>query len=277
VTRTRPLFPWVLLGFWLCRALLLGALTALIIFLVQIAVCGIMHDNENVKAFLSFLRLMPGIVTKALGGRVTLQVDNITGLLSIGYRDPLVLLLFMLFAVSVPTGLLAGQVQYGTMELILSRSVTKSQVYICAGLVTLLGMAGLAGAMFLGTVAGTHLYDFDQPVLLQPFLRAAVVAALAAGAVGAIALMAAAAFRRQATAVGVTAAFLVVNYVVGLIAPWWPWMQPAAPFTLFHYIRLDRVFEAGPWPGGDMAVLGIVFLVSAVSGGIIWQRRDLPL
>jgi ABC-2 type transport system permease protein len=267
----------VLLRFWLHRTFLLWFLTALIIFLVQIAVCGIMHDNENVKAFLSFLKLMPGIVTKALGGRVGLQADNVTGLLSVGYRDPLVLLLFMLFAVAVPTGLLAGQVQHGTLELILSRPVTKTQVYLCAGTVTVLGMAGLAGAMFLGTAAGTHLYDFDQPVPLHPFFRAAVLAALAASAVGAIALMAAAAFRRQGTAVGVTAAFLVVNYVVGLIAPWWPWMQPAAPFTLFHYIRLDRVFEAGPWPGGNMAVLGTVLLVSAVAGGIIWQRRDLPL
>ena len=272
----RPLFPWVLLGFWLRRTLLLWVLTALMIFLVQIAICGIVHDNENVKAFLSFLKFLPGIIKTALGGEA-LQLGNVTGLVAMGYQHPLVLTLFMLFAVAVPTGLLTGQVQQGTMELILSRPTTKTQVYVCAGIVTLLGMAGLAGAMFLGTATGIRLYTFDQPVSLDPFFRAAILAALAACAVGAVAMMAAAAFDRRGTAVGVTGAFLVVNYAVSMIAPWWPWMEPATPFTLFYYIDLVSIFLGRAWPLGDMAVLGTVLLVSAVAGGIIWHRRDLLL
>ena len=276
MTTARPSFPWVLLAFWLRRTLPLWGLTALMIFLVQIAICGIVHDNENVKAFLSLLKLLPGVIKSALGGEV-LQLGNVTGLVAMGYQHPLVLTLFMLFAVAVPTGLLTGQVQQGTMELILSRPTTKTQVYVCAGVVTLLGMAGLAWVMFLGTAAGARLYTFDETVTLDPFFRAAVLAGLAAGTVGAVALMAAAAFPRRGTAVGVTGAFLVVNYAVSVFAPWWPWMQPATPFTLFYYIDLTTVFLGLTWPLGDMAVLGTILLVSAVAGGIIWQRRDLPL
>jgi ABC-2 type transport system permease protein len=276
MTSTRPPFPWRLLAFWLRRTFLLWALTGLIIFLFQIAVCGIVHDNENVKAFLALLKLLPGVITTALGGEA-LQLGNVTGLVSVGYQHPLVLTLFMLFAVAVPTGLLAGQVQQGTMELILSRPTTKTQVYVCAGVVTLLGMVGLAGVMFLGTVAGSRLYTFDQPLSLQPFLRAAQMAGLAAGTVGAIALLAGAAFRRRGTAVGVTGAFLVVNYAVAVIAPWWPWMWPLSRYSLFYYIDLTPAFLGRPWPVSDLVVLGSIFMVSAVAGGIIWQRRDLPL
>jgi ABC-2 type transport system permease protein len=276
MTHTRSPFPWRLLAFWLYRTLPLWALTALMIFLVQIAICGIVHDNENVKAFLSLLRLLPGIITTALGGEA-LQLGNVTGLVAMGYMHPMVLTLYMLFAVAVPTGFLAGQVQQGTMELILSRPTTKTQVYMCAGAVTLLGMVGLAGVMFLGTATGTRLYTFDQPVSLQPFLRAAQMASLAAGTVGAIALLAGAAFHRRGTAVGVTGGFLVVNYAVAVIAPWWPWMQPVTRFSLFYYIDLTPAFLGRPWPVSDLAVLGSVLIVSAVVGGIIWQRRDLPL
>ena len=276
MTHTRPRFPWRLLAFWLWRTLPLWGLTGLMIFLVQIAICGIVHDNENVKTFLSFLKLLPGVVTTALGGDA-LRLGNVTGLVAIGYQHPLVLTLFMLFAVAVPTGLLAGQVQQGTMELILSRPTTKTQVYVCAGVVTLVGMVGLACVMFLGTVAGSRLYTFDQPLSLRPFLRATQMAGLAAATVGAIALLAGAAFRRRGTAVGVTGAFLVVNYAVAVIAPWWPWMWPICRYSLFYYIDLTPAFLGRPWPVSDLAVLGTVLMASAVAGGIVWQRRDLPL
>jgi len=276
VTATRPPLPWALLAFWLRRTLPLWGATALMIFLVQIAVCGIVHDNEHVKAFLSMLKFLPGIVKTALGGEA-LQLGNVTGLLAMGYQHPLVLTLYMLFAVAVPTGLLAGQVQQGTMELILSRPTTKTQVYVCAAVVTVLGMAGLVAVMFLGTAAGTRAYTFDEHVALDPFLRAAVVAGLAASTVGAITLLAAASFRRRGTAVGVTAGFLVVNYAVAVIAPWWPWLEPVTPFSLFYYIDLTAAFLGRAGPVSDMAVLGSVLVVSAVAGGVIWQRRDLPL
>ncbi|MBP8305140.1 MAG: hypothetical protein KBE04_13555 [Phycisphaerae bacterium] len=276
MTCERTRFPWALLAFWLRRALFLWVLIGLMIFLIQIALCGIVHDNEGVRTLLSLLRFLPGIVRTALGGEA-LQLGNVTGLVSMGYQHPLVLTLYMLFAVAVPTGLLVGQAQQGTMELILSRPATKTQVYACAGVVTLLGMVGLAGVMWLGTAAGIRLYTFDQPVALQPFSRAAHMAALAAAAVGGIGLLAGASFSRRATAVGVTAAFLAVHYAVAVIAPFWPWMWPVCRFSLFYYINLTPAFLGRPWPVSDLVVLGSVLAGSVVAGGVVWWRRDLPL
>ena len=203
---SRPPFPLALLRFWFVRILPVWCGIALVIFLMQIAVCGIVHDNQNIKAFLKFIDLLPSIVKTALGGEV-LQVGNTAGLIAIGYEHPLVLVLYMLFAVGVPTGLLAGEVQKGTMELILSRPTTKTHVYICAGVLTLVGMFALVIVMFLGTVFATNIYDFGEPIPLHLFFRIAVNGGLLASAVGAIALMAAAVFRRQGMAVGVTVAF----------------------------------------------------------------------
>jgi hypothetical protein len=183
----------------------------------------------------------------------------------------------MLFAVAVPTGLLTGQVQQGTMELILTRPATKTQVYLCAAIVTVLGMIGLVLAMFLGTTIGATAYTFDPPVNLEPFRRAAVLACLAACTVSGLALLSAASFRRRGTAVGVIGAFLVVNYAMDVISPWWPWLQPAIPYSLFYYIDLTSAFMGWPWPVHDITVLGSIFAGSAVAGAIIWHRRDLPL
>ena len=116
----RPPFPWPLLRFWTIRILPAWFLIASWIFLFQLAICGIVHDNERVKAFLQYIDILPSFIKAFMGGEV-LQIGNIAGLIAIGYQEPFVLLLYMLYAVGVPTALLAGEVQRGTMELILSR------------------------------------------------------------------------------------------------------------------------------------------------------------
>ncbi len=253
---------------WICFAS--------VIFLMQIAICGIIHDNERVKIMLTMIDMMPSIFKTALGGD-SLQVGNVSGLIAIGYNHPLVLLSYMFFAVSVPTGRLTGEVQSGTMELILSRFVTKTQVYLCAALITLIGMYALVLVMFLGTVTATRIYEFGQPVPLYRFFQTAINAGLLASAVGAVALLAAATFRERHRAVGAAVAFIVVNYFVSLIAQWWPRMNWLKPTTLFNYVNGHKIFVEKLWPLSDMAVLLGVLLFAAVLGGIVWRRRDLAV
>jgi len=272
--RSRPLFPFALLRFSFLRILPMWGGIALVIFLMQIVICGIVHDNQSVRTLLSFLDLLPSIVKSALGGQ-TLQVGNISALIAIGHNHPLVLFLHMFFAVGVPTALLTGEVEKGTMELILSRPVTKTQVYVCAGILTLVGMFALVIVMFLGTVAATSLYDFGEPIPLGMFFRNAINGGLLASAAGAVSLLAAAVFRGRNMAVGAAVAFLVINYFVSLIAEWWPHMRFLKVLTLFNYVGGPKVITG--WPLGNMCVLTVVLLIAAISGGIIWQRRDLPL
>ena len=271
----RSPFPFTLLRFWTLRILPAWCLIASWIFLFQLAICGIVHDNERVKVFLQYIDMLPSFVKSFMGGEV-LQIGNIAGLIAIGYQEPFVLLLYMLFAVGVPTALLAGEVQRGTMELILSRQTTKTHIYICAGLITVTGMYALVIVMFAGTVAATRLYDFDQAVPLYSFFKMAIVGGMLASAVGGIALLAAACFRRS-TSVSLTIAYLVVSYFISIIADWWPRMKWLEPTTIFNYVDGPAMFGKSGWPIGDMCVLLSLLAVSTVLGGIIWSRRDLPL
>ena len=85
-----PPFPLPLLRFWTLRILPVWCLIALMIFLFQIAICGIVHDNQSVKAFLQYIDMLPSFVKAFMGGEA-LQVGNIAGLIAIGYQDRLVL------------------------------------------------------------------------------------------------------------------------------------------------------------------------------------------
>jgi ABC-2 type transport system permease protein len=271
----RSPFPWPLLRFWTLRILPAWFLIALMIFLFQLAICGIVHDNERVKALIQYIDMLPAFLKTFIGGEAV-QYGNIAGLIAIGYQEPFVLLLYMLFAVGVPTALLAGEVQRGTMELILSRQTTKTQIYICAGLITVVGMYALVLVMFLGTVVSTDLYDFEQQVPLYNFFKLAINGGILASAVGGIALLSAACFRRG-MAVSLAVAYLVVNYFIMIITQWWPRMKWLDPVTIFNYVDGAEIFIKPGWPVGDMCVMISLLVVSTVLGGLIWHRRDLPL
>lgn len=268
-------FPFVLLRFWACRALTAWFFIALVIFLFQLNVCATVNDDEKIKAILQLMDRLPSFIKSSLGGEI-LQVGNTSALLAIGYQHPLVLLLYMLFAVGVPTTLLAGELQKGTMELILSRSVTKTHVYLCTAVTTIAGMLGLILAMFMGTVVGTTLYDFGPDLVLYPFFKASVVGGLLASSAAGIALLAAAAFQRN-IAIWVTVGYLVANYFVAVFAEWWAKMAWLAPGTIFNYVDGPRIFRDSGWPLDDMSVLAGILIVSTVSGAVIWRRRDLRL
>ncbi len=273
--KTRSPFPWPLLRFWTLRTLLWWFLIALILFLFQIAICGIVHDNDRVKALIQYIDMLPSFLKTFIGGEAV-QVGNIAGLIAIGYQDPFILLLYMLFAVGVPTTLLGGEVQRGTMELILSRQTTKTQIYICAGLITIVGMYALVIVMFLGTVAAVNLYDFDQDVPLSNFFILAINGGILASTVGGVTLLAAAYFRRS-TAVSLTVTYLVLSYFAVIVAEWWPRMKWLEPITLYSYVDDAKIFIESTWPIRDISVLLTVLVLTTVAGGVIWSRRDLPL
>jgi hypothetical protein len=268
-----PRFPFALLRFWFMRILPLWSFAAVVIFATQIAICAIVHDNQQVQTLLKFLEVLPGVVKIALGGDI-LQAGNAPGLVAIGYQHPFVLFLCLLYAVGTPTTLLTFEVQRGHLELVLSRSVTRTQAYVCASLLTLVGMFALVQVMFLGTVAGTSLYQFREPVPLVLFFRIAINGGLQAGAAGAVALGVAGVLGGRSLGVGTTVAILVINYFMWVVGQWWPPAEWLLPATLFYYADGGALLRG--WPVQDMAVLGGVMGIATIVGGVVWRRRDLP-
>jgi ABC-2 type transport system permease protein len=274
--QSRVSFPFVLLRFWFRRTLWLWILIGFWVFITQVIHCSIAQDNEKVKLTLNWFELMPGFVKSVFGGEI-LEMGNITAFIAISYQHPIVLTLYMIFAVCVPTGLLAGHVQSGTMELVLSRSVTKNQVYVCACMLTLIGMLALVAVMFLGTVVGINVCSFDQEIPLRPFFRAAIAGGLLSGTAAGVSLLAAATFRNRGRAVGIAMAYFIINYFVDLIAEWWPRAKFLGPSSIFYYLDLPKILFGTTWPIRDMCVLSSVLVITVIAGGIIWHRRDLPL
>lgn len=274
MSRRRPAFPGALLWFWLERIGLMWGLIGAFIFGFQFVIAGIVSDNENIKIFLQMIDILPPFIKAMLGGEM-LMAGNITAILLIGYQHPLILILYMIFAVGVPMSLLTGSVQSGTMELILSRSVRKTHVYYCVAGMTILGMVGLTLAMFAGSAIAVNVIELPDPANLSALFKAAVNGGMLAGTVGAIALLAAASLPKRGTAMTVTVIFLVLQYFTVFIGEWWPRLDFLQPYSLFYYVKTGLIVFKNAWQVYDMCMLVGVLMIAVIAGGFIWQRRDL--
>jgi len=128
--------------------------------------------------------------------------------------------------------------------------------------------------MFLGTVAGTRIYPFREPVPLDLFFRIAMNGGLQAGAAGAVALGVTGVLGGRNLSVGTTVAILAINYFMWIVGQWWPPAVCLLPATLFYYADGGVLLRG--WPVRDMAVLGALTAVATLVGGVVWRQRDLP-
>src|SRR6516225_11211414 len=74
-----------------------------------------------------------------IGGE-SISLFRITDMLSVGYVHPLMLILFCVWAIGRASGAVAGEIDRGTMELLLAQPVARYRVvltHLCADLLTL--------------------------------------------------------------------------------------------------------------------------------------------
>jgi ABC-type transport system involved in multi-copper enzyme maturation permease subunit len=274
MTTVRRPFPWPLLFHWTGRYLPVWFGLALIIFIVQTVLAAMLHDREDVRAFLQLLDRAPKIFKAFLGGN-ELMPGNITGIVAIGYQHPLVLIVLMINAAVPPTGLLTAEAERGTMEHLLARPITRSRVFWLAALIPMAGMIGLVGVIFGSTALWTRVFDFGQEVPLRPFFMVSVNMIVITWAVTGISVLAGVVFNERNRALGSVVAYLVVSYLLDFSAVWWPRIAAVHPWTLFYYCIPNKILRAGAPAPLDLIVLGSVTALSLALALRLWRRKDL--
>ncbi|MEO7117825.1 MAG: ABC transporter permease subunit, partial [Candidatus Limnocylindrales bacterium] len=166
---------------------------------------------------------------------------TLSGAIAIGFIHPFSVALLAVFAVGFPIAAIAGERQRGTLEVLLARPVSRRSLYITDFLV---------GMLFLG-------------LMLALELTANVVSSAAMGVLGeisvanmpilwlngwllfvafmAVGFAASVSFDRVGPPLGITLAFLLIAYVIDVIASLWPDAKWIGEYSLFHYVKAKPV------------------------------------
>lgn len=255
----------------------------------------------------------PGQVLRTLIGGEHIRLNRAMDVLSIGYVHPLVQTILCVWAVGRAAGAIAGELDRGTLELLLAQPLARFRVVLAHAWVDLLTIPVLCLALWAGTWLGAWLVgpirvnEADLPKLPVPVrmkppspeqLRlepAAVGPALAnvaalVFAVSGTTMALSAAGRFRSRVLGTAVLVTLLQFLVNLVGQLWDALAFLRPLTVFYYYQPQQVILSGTWSvdfavwnGGrplcyvpGVAVLFGVGLAGYLVALGVFTRRDLP-
>jgi ABC-2 type transport system permease protein len=215
-----------------------------------------------------------GIVPKELfefGGG---NVFTIQGAIALGFVHPIAIALNMVFAVAFAISAVAGERQRGTLEVLLSRPLSRRTVYVTLAVAVLLFIALTQASFLAGAVVGSTLAGVSGELNLSNVPTAWLNGVLLFASFGAISLAASVSFDRVSPAAGLVLAFVIVEYFLFVLGTLWhdaAWLQR---FSLFDYADAKNVL-AGTADRFDFVLLAVVTTLGVAFALAVFPRRDL--
>ena len=234
----------------------------------------------------------PGKMVQTLMGGETIRLDVGLDMLTIGYVHPLVLTVFCVWAIGRSAGAVAGELDRGTMELLLAQPVPRRHVILTHLAVDLVTIPVLCLSLLTGTWVGLQFVDLGSAVPLDRFAAALANAAAFVFAVSGFTVALSALGRSRWRVLSVALGVLLVMFLFNFLGQLWDTLEPARPLTLFYYYQPQAIILQGNWyvplgrglgEGGKALghahVLAVPLLVGAGGYGLalrVFTRRDLP-
>jgi ABC-2 type transport system permease protein len=202
------------------------------------------------------------------------DIFSLTGAVAIGFIHPITVGLVLVFAVGYGGAAIAGERQRGTLEVLLSRPISRRMTYATLAVAGALFVGIALLGSILGAVVGASLVGRTAELGVGQLPLVWLNGSLLYWAFGAIALLASASFDRLTPALGVSLAVVLVSYFLEVLGSLWPDAKGLQPFSLFHYFDPKAILAGFP-NAGDLIVLGAVTIVAIVATLIVFPRRDL--
>src|SRR5262245_4184071 len=268
------------------------------------------------KLFQDVLFKGPGKVSQAALGWGDLNFEKPNDFLAMGMLHPIVLTLAVVWAVGRAAGAVAGEVDRGTMELLMSQPVPRNRLILAHFLVDLAALPAICLAFFFGTQFGLAIVgdfvpdytalknlkrpdgkaipfpipDHPEPLPVSGLGEAAGLANTVAlmFAVSGITIAISSAGRSRWKVTGFAVLTVVVMFVANTIGQLWEPAGWVRPFTLFFYYQPQKAMLDGNWLvdigaawSGAPRIPGILVLFLLGILGYLFAlrtftRRDLP-
>jgi ABC-2 type transport system permease protein len=234
--------------------------------------------------------LMPEMVEQLLPVSFS-QIASSAGRIAVAYDDPIVLLLVTVWAISRGSDAVSGELNRGTMEMLLAQPVTRLGVLWTQALVTLGGAALLGGTAWMGTTIGLASVQLEHSVEARVFLPAALNLFSFTVFLAGLTTMVSSATNYRSHTIGAVGAFYAISMIakiIGRMVPGWGWISYCSFFTPFEpqllvsdtatawtfWTPTEGSFEVGGL-GYDGILIGLG-LASYAAASVIFYRRDLP-
>ena len=230
---------------------------------------------------------LPGQMVQSIIGGEDIELNKAGDFMSISYVHPLVLTILCIWALGRAANAIAGEIDRGTMELLLAQPIRRTQIVLAHLLVDAIVFPSLCAAIWLGTYCGTWWMGLQaatgmqhvEPLRFLPALPCVIGLLFAvSGVTIAISAMGRSRARVWGWAVSVFLGMFLVN-VLGQI--WENVLGWLRPFTIYYHYLPQNMIRHDDWYARETVWLhlGVLFGVGTAGYLFAWIgfcRRDLP-
>ncbi|HEX5579521.1 MAG TPA: ABC transporter permease subunit [Candidatus Limnocylindria bacterium] len=199
---------------------------------------------------------------------------TLPGAITLGFQHPLAIAFLGIFAVGTTTGAIAGERERGTLEVILARPISRHTLYLTVAVAVVVLLAIELVAVLGGQWTGIALQGIGDEADLGNLPLVFANGLLLWTAFAAFGMAASVSFDRHAPALGLTMAYLLVNYFLEILGSLWTDVDWTQEYSLFHHFNPTEILTGKADPV-DFVILGAAVVIPVVFAWIVFPRRDL--
>ena len=217
-------------------------------------------------------------IQKILKGLLGTEIGSAFGpeaLAPLPWVHPVVLALLWAHEITICTRMPAGEVDDGTIDVLLALPVSRTHVYMCLTVVWLITGACVVLMALMGNVIGGWFAGPEGRSAPTQLIAVVVNLYCVYLAVGGAACLVSSLSDRRGRAVGVVYAIVLISFFLNFIAQLWTPAKNLQFLSVLNYHRPGPVLQGSPWPVTDMLVLIAVGAGLWLAGAIVFVRRDI--
>jgi len=266
--------------------------------------------NLPPKLFEDVLFKGPGKVSQAVLGGADLRFEKPMDFLAVGLLHPVVIILTGVWAIGRAGGAVAGELDRGTMELLLSQPIPRNRLILAHLVVDAIVIPTICLSFYAGTQFGLWVvgpFQIDYTTVRQALGREAPPALVAslgiptepetlaidgspqlpalsnlaalAFAISGITIALSAWGRSRWKVIGLAVLVILIMFIANVLGQLWDGVSFLRPFSVYYYYQPQKIMLRNEWSTGPVPVVGMLLVVGAVGYGIalrVFTKRDLP-
>jgi ABC-2 type transport system permease protein len=256
---------------------LLVALTVAILILELAVVRMLVESSKNLEQLRTWLELplIRSLLRIILGADIVGDLTPTT-MATFGLAHPLLWAFSWTLLLAIGSGVLAGEIDRGTADLLLTLPLSRTAVYVSTSAVCGLAAVLASAAPLAGLALAQRAWPLKQPLDFARLYPVAVNFLALNLAVGGVTLMVSSWVSRRGRAVGLVLAGLLVSDLINLLAEFWEIVRPVRFLGFLYFYRPLPVVRSGELPWRDISILLAVGAVTWLAGWWRFSHRDIP-
>ncbi len=214
--------------------------------------------------------LMTALLGTDIGDEITAQTMQ-----AFLWVHPVVLAIVWSHEIVFCTRMPAGEIDRGTIDVLLGLPVSRRSVYWCESAVWLVS----GGMILVMGLIGHRITAPAMPAEIRPELPRVILVMVnlfcVYASVGGIAFLVSALSDRRGRAMAIVFGIVLASFLLNFVAQFWEPAKQVAFLSVMNYYQPANILRSGQLPTSDVAVLLVTGAVTWLLGGEVLARRSI--